>query len=584
MPVMTLFVLYVAVGVVMLVWQYRRLDGVTDATERRRVKAILAGTVAGLVPGMHLLSSPEPSSALSILAAVLVSNLLIFGTMTPLIFPGVLTNAVLRHGRFDLGGFVPLGVRSVRRLRGTAWLREPRHTSAVRQNEQCGIGLVALARRSCHMMRSATVFSRTWRVGSRTSGGPAADQTRSAASRLHVGSTPRDASLDAPQAAMEARPFHQDEAQRHANLATLGPIRAPDLRDEAVLVCGPTQSKQPNGQDERDVLASEATALLPQEETEDQTSPVAPFEQCPVCCRCYDAGTLECPHDGARLIRGHLPRTLGGRYRLERQLGAGGFGAVYAAIDEALDRQVAVKVIREDGVAHPDRVPRFRAEARLAAQFVHRNAVTVHDFGIAGKGRPFLVMELLEGRTLRDELGLSPVVPPARALAILRDVCAAVDAAHRRRMVHGDLKPDNIFLTSDGVVETAKVLDFGLARMLNDARDVPADADFLAGTLRYMSPAQLQGHGVDAAADLWALAVIAYELIVGVHPFAWLIAGPFTMMPMDAGAAIMAPLADAPEAWGPLFQRALSLDAARRPQTASALFAACAAAIGASAP
>jgi serine/threonine-protein kinase len=261
------------------------------------------------------------------------------------------------------------------------------------------------------------------------------------------------------------------------------------------------------------------------------------------------------------------------RYRLDRQVGRGGFGTVYEAFDTALDRRVAVKLIRDELLTRTDIATRFQREARLAAGFVHPNAVAIYDFGMAAFARAFIVMEFLDGTTLRDALLRESRFSPSRTLAVMRDVCAAMDAAHRRRLIHRDLKPENIVLVRDGSRETAKVLDFGVARTLDDARDIVTDAGDLVGTLRYMAPAQLRGDDVQTASDVWALSVIAYEMMTGAHPFAHVPTGPIVDVPVDYAAAMAVLLGDAPRTWTAFFRRTLALESERRPKTPAALLA-----------
>ena len=218
-----------------------------------------------------------------------------------------------------------------------------------------------------------------------------------------------------------------------------------------------------------------------------------------------------------------MPRTLAGRYRLERRLGRGGMGTVYEAVDVALDRRVAVKVVRDEWVHNAMATQRFRREARAVAGFAHPNVVTVYDYGVETGARVFLVMELLSGTTLRDELRRGGRLDAARTLDVLRGVCSAVDAAHQRGFIHRDLKPENIFLVAgNGPV---KVLDFGVAKPL--VRDDAAGAGeppetevgVLVGTVGYISPEQLLGDSPDVSWDVWALATVAYESLTGALPF-----------------------------------------------------------------
>lgn len=245
-------------------------------------------------------------------------------------------------------------------------------------------------------------------------------------------------------------------------------------------------------------------------------------------------------------------------------------GTVYVALDTSLHRRVAAKLVRQDLVGLPGAAERFQHEARIAAAFSHPNVVTVHDFGVAG-AHAFLVMELLDGGTLRDVLRSGEGVTCARAIAILRDVAAAVDAAHRRHIVHGDLKPENIALVSDGQGETAKVLDFGLAKFFtadaNGLLATPRTGGALLGTLLYMAPEQLRGGDPHPSWDLWALAIIAFEMLNGAHPFAT--AGSF-----DASDSAMAGrwtnLTDPSRQF---FAAVLAVNRTARPESAAALVA-----------
>jgi eukaryotic-like serine/threonine-protein kinase len=300
------------------------------------------------------------------------------------------------------------------------------------------------------------------------------------------------------------------------------------------------------------------------------------FEECPKCGACYDAGSTHCSQEKARLVPVILPRLLSGRYNLERRLGRGGMGTVYVASDRALERQVAVKVIREDLVGSADAAERFRREARIAASFAHPNVVTVHDFGVAEGTRAYLVMELLEGVTLRDSLSRQKRFTAANAMPVLRDVCAALEAAHRRQLIHRDLKPENIFLVAGETGEAAKILDFGLAKFRSNATQQPTvdtASGAVLGTLRYMSPEQRRGQDPHPSWDLWALAVVAYEILTGAYPFndgphgAW-----FGPEPGAGFIAIAANLPEAPSSWQEFFNRAFALETVQRPQSAEAFF------------
>jgi serine/threonine-protein kinase len=347
------------------------------------------------------------------------------------------------------------------------------------------------------------------------------------------------------------------------------PVRSGDGDAKALFVLGPKRSEEPYSEDDGELLMAIAESVAMRLPTVEATAAAVTerFEECPTCGGCYDSGTGRCRAEGAALVAVTAPRLLAGRYELERRLGRGGMGTVYVALDTSLDRRVAAKLVREDLVGLPEAAERFQREARVAAAFSHPNVVTVHDFGVAC-GHAFLVMELLDGRTLRDLLRAEERVECQRALAILRDVTAAVEAAHRRQLVHRDLKPENICLVSYGSGESAKVLDFGIAKFLT-----PKDGELLMthttggallGTPWYMAPEQLRGEDPDPSWDLWALAVIAFEMLSGSHPFA------SVTLARDLRtreAATDPRLANLPHGCQQFFARALALDRAARPES-----------------
>ena len=157
----------------------------------------------------------------------------------------------------------------------------------------------------------------------------------------------------------------------------------------------------------------------------------------------------------------------------------------------------------------------------MTASLAHPNVVTVHDFGVDTNQRVFLVMELLEGITLREEFSQKTRVTPQRTLELFAGICAGMRAAHAQGLVHRDLKPENIFVSKPKVLEVVKITDFGIAKTLDEfANDANATATgVLVGTMRYMSPEQLQGKSISARWDVWALGVIAYEALCGTAPF-----------------------------------------------------------------
>ena len=250
---------------------------------------------------------------------------------------------------------------------------------------------------------------------------------------------------------------------------------------------------------------------------------------CPRCQRCFPADAISCESDGEQLVpEPGVPRVIEEKYVVTRLLGRGGMGAVYQATQTRLNRPVAIKVLLAHLVGSATMRTRFEREARIVARLRHPGIVTIHDFGVLPSGHAYLVMEYLDGDTLRRTIR-SGAQPQDRALALIRPIAAAVDSAHRAGVVHRDLKPENIMLVRDLHEHSApRVLDFGLAKMAVQAGE---DDETLAqgtlqsshsagvvGTLMYMAPEVLSGHAADARADQYSLGLIAYELLAGEHP------------------------------------------------------------------
>jgi tRNA A-37 threonylcarbamoyl transferase component Bud32 len=380
-------------------------------------------------------------------------------------------------------------------------------------------------------------------------------------------------------------PHEETDFLRRSRIDLLVPVAAAPAGKEALLALGPKRSEEPYAREDLDLLVAIAASLglLLEKPAAAPVRLSEAFEECPQCGVCYDTGAGRCAEENANLQVVRLPRLLAERYRIERRLGRGGMGTVYEATDTALERRVAVKVIRDDLVGSAEAAERFQREARAAAGFAHPNVVTVHDFGVTAEARAFLVMELLRGTTLREELRELKRLPGPRVLAILRGVSEAVDAAHRRQLIHRDLKPENIFLARGEMGEITKVLDFGIAKFLPATTQATVDTGTgVLGTLHYMAPEQLQGEPVHPAWDLWALAVVAYEMLTGVQPFAggatpadWqvaLLAGRFTPVARH--------LPEAPARWQEFFARAFALERERRPGSARVFFSALEQALG----
>ncbi|MDQ3907501.1 MAG: protein kinase [Acidobacteriota bacterium] len=257
---------------------------------------------------------------------------------------------------------------------------------------------------------------------------------------------------------------------------------------------------------------------------------------CPKCGRRYGGGLRHCPEEGTPLraddtVIGFsacdpmVGQVLDEKYRLDEWLGEGGMGTVYRATHLLIDRPVAVKVLHARFVEDEAAQQRFRREARAAGRLQHPNAVAVTDFGRTTEGCVYIVMELLEGRTLREALAQESPLSTVRAVDLMTQAAGAVEAAHDAGVIHRDLKPANIFVVQrKGAQPVVKVLDFGIAKLAADSLD-DSDAKNLTqtgvmiGTPRYMSPEQCDGEHLTPASDVYSLGIILYEMLTGETPF-----------------------------------------------------------------
>jgi beta-lactam-binding protein with PASTA domain/tRNA A-37 threonylcarbamoyl transferase component Bud32 len=213
------------------------------------------------------------------------------------------------------------------------------------------------------------------------------------------------------------------------------------------------------------------------------------------------------------------PPVLGERYEIGGVLGRGGMAEVHRGRDLRLGREVAVKVLRSDLARDPSFQVRFRREAQAAASLNHPAIVAVYDTGedrSSSGATPYIVMEYVEGETLRDVLRREGVLSPERAMSFAADICAALDFSHRNGIVHRDVKPGNVMVTPEG---TVKVMDFGIARAVSDSAATMTSTAAVIGTAQYLSPEQARGESVDARSDVYSTGCLLYELATGAPPF-----------------------------------------------------------------
>jgi serine/threonine protein kinase len=209
---------------------------------------------------------------------------------------------------------------------------------------------------------------------------------------------------------------------------------------------------------------------------------------------------------------------LAGKYLLESVIGSGAFGSVYRARHLGLDHRVAVKVLKAGSASSPEAAERFRREGVAACRVRHPNAVTVMDFGVTAGGAPFLVMELLDGRSLDAEIARSAPIPAARCAEIVIPLCGVLSEAHQVGILHRDVKPANIFLHRSRVGETVKVLDFGIAKLLDAGQSLTIEGG-IVGTPAYMAPERFRGATLDGKADVYSVGVLLYQMLSGRLPF-----------------------------------------------------------------
>lgn len=246
-------------------------------------------------------------------------------------------------------------------------------------------------------------------------------------------------------------------------------------------------------------------------------------KQCPVCLGRFPVSFKVCPHDASELEDAPdaedeiVGQRLGGTYEIVRAIGEGGMGRVYEAKHTRLpNKRYAVKLLHPELARQAEVMARFQREAEAASVLLHPNVVSVVDVDRTADGTPYIVAELLEGEQLGEHLERVGRLAPGRAVAIVRQICRALEVAHERGIVHRDMKPENVFLA--GEQGQVKVLDFGISKV-GDGDSSLTRTGMVMGTPDYMPPEQAKGHRVDRRADIYAVGAILYRALTGRKPF-----------------------------------------------------------------
>jgi len=527
---LALVVLNAVSGLVALLWLFRHYGATPSLVEKRRARFVLAGGSIGLAAGVAVMlaaGASGPRSGRSFFA----STSLTIGTSLFLLFPLSFAYAILRYRLFGLKGAIRLGLRyavarrallSIVPLAAGAlvfdiWSQGDRPLRDI-LSARAGVHmLLAGGAIAAHLTRDRWLehLDRTFfreRYDARRilielvtdlrSGRPFGELSSLAIAAI-------DRALHPTEVTIAVRGSKEFASWDGSELVV--PVATPGGDLKALIRLGPKRSEEPYSGEDRELLAAIADGLA-----------IAP-------------AAVPAASDAGPIAGIDLPHVLAGRYRLERELGRGGMGVVYAATDLTLDRQVAVKVMRDEIIGSEQARQRFRHEARAAARFSHPNVITIHDFETGRGNSSLIVMELLAGHTLRSELSAG-AIRAERAVWIVGGMSEAVDAAHAHGLLHRDLKPENVFLAAGASGESVKVLDFGVARPI-ESTGLTGDATAegaLIGTLRYMAPEQIAGGEPSPSWDLWSLAVMACEMVTGSHPFAGSRPGPPVAPPLEA--------------------------------------------------
>ena len=266
-------------------------------------------------------------------------------------------------------------------------------------------------------------------------------------------------------------------------------------------------------------------------------------------------------------------KTFDGRYEILARIGEGGMGVVYKARQVSIDRVIAIKVLNPQMAADPTWVQRFSNEARACSRLQHPNTIRMFDFGQTQDGRFFMTMEFLEGQVLRTAINGQPMAPN-RVMKVLIQCCASLAEAHSIGIIHRDIKPDNVFLLNmAGSPDFVKLLDFSVAKLLQEGGQMKTQAGVVFGTPQYMSPEQGRGLPLDARSDLYALGILAYEMLCGRVPFND--DNPMTVLQMHLRSEVPPLPASVPPSVQAVVRRALDKEPGRRYQSAGEMMQHC---------
>ena len=265
-------------------------------------------------------------------------------------------------------------------------------------------------------------------------------------------------------------------------------------------------------------------------------------------------------------------KVIDGRYEIQARIGEGGMGVVYRCKQISIDRTIAIKMLNAQMASDPQWVQRFYNEAKACSRLQHPNTIRMFDFGQSSEGRLFMTMEFLDGISLRQALQPGPLAPQ-RVVKILIQCCASLAEAHSIGIIHRDIKPDNVFLLNmAGSPDFVKLLDFSVAKLLEGDR-MKTQAGVVFGTPQYMSPEQGRGLPLDARSDLYALGILAHEMLSGTVPYND--ENPMTVIQMHLHAQVPPMPASVPYSVQQIVRRAMEKDAARRYQSSGEMMQHC---------